>query len=70
MPEQDESEVTRKSGMAYAAGLSIFFSVLAFWGVGYLLDRWLGTSPWLMVGGILLGSAVGLYEFVRIAAKL
>lgn len=70
MPEDDESEITRKSGTAYAAGLSIFFSVLAFWGVGYLLDRWLETSPWLMVGGIILGSVVGFYEFIRIVSKL
>ena len=70
MPKEDDSEVTRKSGMAYAAGLAIFFSVLAFLGFGYLLDRWLGTSPWLMVAGILLGSAVGFYEFIRIMSKI
>jgi ATP synthase protein I len=70
MPENDEQEVSRKSGMAYAAGLAIFFSVLAFLGVGWLLDRWLGTSPWLMVAGIVVGSIVGFYEFIRIVSKL
>jgi hypothetical protein len=55
--------------MAYAAGLTIFFSVVTFMGVGWALDRWLGTS-WLMVTGIVLGSAVGLYEFVRIISKM
>lgn len=70
MPENDEREVTRKSGMAYAAGLAIFFSVLAFLGIGWLLDRWLGTSPWLMVAGIILGSIIGFYEFIRIVSKL
>ncbi|HEX8472478.1 MAG TPA: AtpZ/AtpI family protein [Pyrinomonadaceae bacterium] len=70
MPENDERDVGRKSGMAYAAGLAIFFSVLAFLGIGWLLDRWLGTSPWLMVAGIVVGSAVGFYEFIRIVSKL
>lgn len=55
--------------MAYAAGLTIFFSVAAFMLVGWLLDRWLGTT-WIMIVGILLGAAVGLYEFVRIISRI
>ncbi|MGH9903257.1 MAG: AtpZ/AtpI family protein [Pyrinomonadaceae bacterium] len=70
MPENEEQEVTRKSGMAYAAGLTIFFSLLIFLGAGWLLDRWLGTAPWLLVAGIVLGAAVGFYEFVRIISKI
>lgn len=65
----EQQETTRRSGVAYAAGLTIFFSVLSFMGVGWVLDRWLGTS-WLMVTGIVLGAAVGLYEFVRIISKI
>ncbi len=37
--------------------------------VGWALDRWLGTR-WLMVTGIVLGAAVGLYEFVRIISRI
>lgn len=66
----EEQETTRRSGLAYAAGLSIFFSVLSFLLVGWLLDRWLETAPWMMVGGIVLGSAVGFYEFIRIISKI
>ena len=69
MPEENEQETTRKSSVAYAAGLTIFFSVLTFMGVGWALDRWLGTS-WLMVTGIILGSVVGFYEFIRIVSKI
>jgi F0F1-type ATP synthase assembly protein I len=65
----EQQETTRRSGVAYAAGLTIFFSVLSFMGVGWVLDRWLGTS-WIMVTGIILGAAVGLYEFVRIISKI
>lgn len=70
MSERDDEEVTRKSGVAYAAAISLFFSVATCLGLGYLLDRWLGTTPWLLVAGIVLGSAVGLYEFVRITSKI
>ena len=64
-----EQETTRRSGVAYAAGLTIFFAVLSFMGVGWALDRWLGTS-WIMVAGIVLGAVVGFYEFIRIISQL
>lgn len=64
-----EQEATRRSGMAYAAGLTIFFAVATFMGVGWALDRWLGTR-WIMVAGIILGSVVGFYEFIRIISQL
>jgi F0F1-type ATP synthase assembly protein I len=67
--QNSEQETTRRSGVAYAAGLTIFFAVLSFMGVGWALDRWLGTS-WLMVAGIVLGAAVGFYEFIRIISQL
>ena len=69
VPESDERETTRKSSVAYAAGLTIFFSVLSFMGLGWVLDRWLGTS-WIMVTGIILGAVVGFYEFIRIVSKI
>ena len=68
-PESEQQEATRKGGVAYAAGLTIFISVLSFMGVGWALDRWLGTR-WLMVTGIILGSAVGLLQFVRIISRI
>ena len=68
-PGDGEQETTRRSGVAYAAGLAIFFSVLSFMGVGWLLDRWLGTS-WLMIAGIILGAVAGFYEFIRIISRI
>lgn len=64
-----ERETTRSSGIAYAAGLSIFFSVLTCMGLGWVLDRYLGTG-WLMIAGILLGAAIGFYQFIRIMSRL
>jgi F0F1-type ATP synthase assembly protein I len=39
--------------------------VLLFTGGGYLLDRWLGTDPWLMVGGVFVGAALGFIYLIR-----
>ena len=66
MNDQDEN---RKAGFAYAAGIALFASVVTFCAIGYFLDRWLGTQPWFLVGGIVLGSALGLFEFIRISSK-
>jgi len=69
MAEQPDQDENRKSGFAYAAGITLFASVAAFCALGWLLDKWLHTAPWLLVGGIVLGSAAGLFEFVRISSK-
>ena len=70
MPEDEKEETNRKTGIAYAAAFSLFASVVSGLIVGWLLDRWLATSPWLLVTGLVLGSAAGFYEFIRSASKL
>ena len=71
MPKEDsQEEINRKSGLAYAAAFSLFAAVVAGLLLGWLLDRWLGTRPWLLVTGLVLGAAAGLYEFVRTSSKL
>jgi len=69
MATKNDQEENRKAGLAYAAGFTLFAIVAAFCGAGWLLDRWLGTDPWLLIGGIVLGSAAGLYQFVRLSSK-
>ena len=59
-----------KSGIAYGAGLVLFTSVAVFSGAGWLADRWLGTKPWLLVVGTVLGAIAGFYQFIRLTSKL
>ena len=35
--------------------------------VGWLLDRWFGTRPWLMLVMLFLGFAVGVWNVIRIS---
>jgi len=66
----DDQDASRKAGLAYAAAISLFAAVVSGLILGWLLDRWLGTSPWLLVVGLVLGAAAGFYEFLRASAKL
>lgn len=39
-----------------------FLAAIITWGgLGWLVDRWLGTSPWVTIAGIVLGNACGIY---------
>ncbi len=77
MPEEPGSpkssrrdpEENFKTGLAYAAGFTLFVTVAAFTGLGWFLDNWLGWQPWGLIGGIVVGSAAGLYQFVRLSSK-
>jgi len=68
--DSEKEEINRKTGIAYAAAFSLFACVVSGLAIGWLLDRWLGTKPWLMVAGIVLGAAAGFYELVRQSSKL
>jgi ATP synthase protein I len=68
--EENVGQTTRKSGLAYAAAIVLFTSVAVLLGIGYLVDLWLKSSPWGIIGGIVLGAGVGLYQFVKITNQI
>ena len=70
MAERDEEGVTRKTGLIYAAVLSFVISTVSMLGLGWALDRWLGTGPWLVVAGIVVGAGVGFYQFIRLLSRI
>ena len=46
-------------GFALRLGIELVAALVVGVGIGHLLDRWLGTGPWLMVVFFFLGSAAG-----------
>ena len=46
-------------------GFELVVPLLAGLWIGSRLDRWLGTSPWLLLLGTLLGMAAGFLAFFR-----
>jgi ATP synthase protein I len=70
MAKQDDQNVNSKSSVVYGAVLSLALSIVSCLLVGWALDRWLGTSPWLIVAGILLGSVAGFTQFIRLMSRI
>ncbi|HVF46692.1 MAG TPA: AtpZ/AtpI family protein, partial [Pyrinomonadaceae bacterium] len=63
-------ETVRRSGLAWSAGI-VFFGAVAFMlFLGWLADLVLGSSPWGLVGGVILGSVIGFVQFFRISSQI
>ena len=63
-------ETVRRSGLAWSAGI-VFFSSIAFMlFLGWIADLLLGSSPWGIVGGVVLGSVIGFIQFFRITSQI
>ena len=57
-------------GIAVRIGTELVAALAVGVGVGYALDLWLGTKPWLMVAFFFLGSATGVYNVYRVPASM
>lgn len=56
----------RSAGPVIAASYALIGAILLLGGLGYFADGWLGTEPWLLLVGLLLGIVVGFYELARV----
>ncbi len=65
-PAQKEArDMTLKAGLAMELPFTLVGAVVVGGAIGYFLDKWLHTAPWLLIvlGG--LGFASGVSEVVR-----
>ena len=62
----------KPSGLGIGFRISVEFvtTVLVGVGIGYLLDQWLGTAPWLMLVFIFLGLAAAVMNIHRVVRGL
>jgi len=63
--QKDVRDMTLKSGLAMELPLTIVGAILLGGFLGYLLDRWLHSAPWLMILGGGFGFASSIFEIVR-----
>ena len=64
------AETIRKSGLAYAAALTLVSSVVIMLMVGWFFDLLAGTSPLGVVGGIVIGAVIGFVQFFRLTSRI
>ena len=54
-----------KAGPAASVSYTLIGAIVLLGGIGYAFDEWQGTSPWFLLGGLVLGLIVGFYELAR-----
>ena len=65
--------VRREPGKGYKQGSRVLAELIAgpVGGglIGWLLDGWLGTSPWLLLALVFLGFAAAIWNIVKISGQ-
>ncbi len=68
--QQDFLPQAEGIGQAMRFGVELLASLIAGSGLGYLLDRALGTQPWLLVIGFFMGAVGGFINLKRAADQV
>jgi ATP synthase protein I len=64
MPDEEPSLLKQLARLS-TIGVSLVAATAIGLAIGYGLDRWLGTSPWLTLTFTLLGIAAGFINLFR-----
>ncbi|PIQ99640.1 MAG: ATP synthase subunit I [Nitrospinae bacterium CG11_big_fil_rev_8_21_14_0_20_45_15] len=66
----EDSDFRKGVGFAFRVGTELVVSVFVGTSMGYALDWFFGTKPWLMVAGLLLGGVAGGLMVYKVATHL
>lgn len=58
------------AGAMLRIGIEMVSAVAVGLGIGWLLDSWLGTKPWLMIVFFFMGSAAGMLGVYRATGRI
>ena len=58
------------AGFALRIGIELLAALLVGWGIGWLLDRWLGTLPLFLIVFFLLGACAGMLNVFRAGREM
>jgi ATP synthase protein I len=67
--KQDRRALFRELGRYSALGLELAIAVVIGLAIGYYLDKWLGTGPWMTVIWLAIGFAAGVRSLYRAALR-
>ena len=57
-------------GNAFKLGTELVAAVVVGTIIGFILDSWFGTKPWLIIIFFFLGAAAGMLNVIRAANKM
>ena len=57
-------------GSAFKLGTELVSAVLVGTIIGFILDTWFGTKPWLIIIFFFIGSAAGMLNVIRTAKRM
>ena len=57
-------------GSAFKLGTELISAVLVGTIIGFILDTWFGTKPWLIIVFFFIGSAAGMLNVIRTAKRM
>ena len=57
-------------GNAFKLGTELVTAVAVGTIIGFILDSWLGTKPWLIIIFFFLGTAAGILNVIRTANRM
>jgi ATP synthase protein I len=60
---------TSQLGLGLRVAIEMVAAVAVSVGLGWLLDDWLGTTPWIMVALLPLGFVAGILNAYRVATR-
>ena len=69
IPIADGAERGRTMARALRVSTELIGGIVVGSALGWFLDEWLGTRPWLFILFFLLGSAAGILSIVRTASR-
>ena len=66
---QSFEDTLDRSAPAFFASYGLVGAILLLGAIGYVLDRWLGATEWLLSAGLVTGLMLGFFGLLRMSRR-
>ena len=73
LKEREAAEAGKRGlfmGSAFKLGTELVAAVVVGTIIGFILDNWFGTKPWLIIIFFFIGSVAGMLNVIRTAIRM